>query len=170
MLYYFAYGSNLHPLRLAARIASARLFGTTSIPGYRLLFHKRGADGSAKCNLYHTAAELDHVYGAIYTIDPADKCTLDQIEGKGYCNQIIYLTYQGQHYKCFTYIAEPHYIDNSLQPYHWYKELVILGARFLDIPQTYISEFEKLTSIDDPDQKRRDTHVSLIKKIASLNK
>jgi hypothetical protein len=53
-LHYLAYGSNLHPIRLRQRVNSARLIATLSLPGYRVLFNKRGQDLSAKCNLVAT--------------------------------------------------------------------------------------------------------------------
>jgi len=53
-LYYFAYGSNLHPLRLQARLSSAQLIGTTILPGYALKFHKLGHCLSGKCNIVRT--------------------------------------------------------------------------------------------------------------------
>ena len=55
LLYYLAYGSNLHPVRLTERVPSARFLGLTSLFGYQLRFHKRHEpDGSGKCNMYHT--------------------------------------------------------------------------------------------------------------------
>ncbi|TNF88372.1 MAG: gamma-glutamylcyclotransferase, partial [Gammaproteobacteria bacterium] len=41
-LYYFAYGSNMSPARLQARVPSARPLGVYRLKGHRLSFHKRG--------------------------------------------------------------------------------------------------------------------------------
>jgi len=62
--YYLAYGSILHPLRLGERISSAQLCGVTTLRGYRLAWHKRGADGSGKCDLVRTNREQDRAHGA----------------------------------------------------------------------------------------------------------
>lgn len=55
MIYYFAYGSNMLTERLIARTPSARPVGTSLLPGHRLTFHKRGRDGSGKCDAFETA-------------------------------------------------------------------------------------------------------------------
>ena len=48
-----AYGSNLHPFRLAQRrIRSARPIGVVPMQGKRLAFHKKSGDGSGKCLFY----------------------------------------------------------------------------------------------------------------------
>ena len=52
-LYYFAYGSNLHPKRLKdpKRAPSAELVTTGTVTGYCLKWHKESSDGSSKCNI-----------------------------------------------------------------------------------------------------------------------
>ena len=76
VLYYFAYGSNLHPVRLLERVPSAQLVGgMLSWSQHRLAFHKKSQDGSSKCNLVHTGEESDEVYGAIYQMDSAHKAS-----------------------------------------------------------------------------------------------
>jgi gamma-glutamylcyclotransferase len=80
---YFAYGSNLHPLRLIERVPSESWVGVIELTKHRLMFHKHSTDGSSKCNLVPTGSEADLIYGAIYEIDPAQKPDLDRVEGKG---------------------------------------------------------------------------------------
>ena len=79
---YLAYGSNLTPARLSARVGNLDVLGTVPLPGYRLEFSKRGADGSGKCTLI--AAPGSHAWGAIYRIADGAKATLDKIEGLGH--------------------------------------------------------------------------------------
>ena len=60
MIYYFAYGSNcnqaiMEKKGVIARTPSARPVGTSLLPGHRLTFHKRGRDGSGKCDAFETA-------------------------------------------------------------------------------------------------------------------
>lgn len=81
-LHYLAYGSNLHPLRLMERVPSARLIGVTEITGYQLRFHKRGKDGSAKCDLCWSDDRKSSVFGAIYRIASNEKPILDRAEGE----------------------------------------------------------------------------------------
>lgn len=84
--FYLAYGSNLHPLRLVRRVPSARLVGTVPLPGYRLAFHKRGMDGSAKCDLELADESGSLAYGAVYSVAAQDIHGLDRLEdlGAGY--------------------------------------------------------------------------------------
>lgn len=79
-MYYAAYGSNLHPLRLRERVASARLIGTHFLADWSLRFHKRSRDKSAKCNI---DAGGSGIYVAVSDISVADMRTLDGIEGLG---------------------------------------------------------------------------------------
>lgn len=50
-MYYLAYGSNMHPRRLAGRVEIIDFVGTVRLDGYKLVFKKRSNDGSAKCHL-----------------------------------------------------------------------------------------------------------------------
>jgi hypothetical protein len=47
-IHYFAYGSNLHPLRLQERVPSAALLGWTHLHGWELRFDKRGRTDGQK--------------------------------------------------------------------------------------------------------------------------
>ena len=117
MLYYFAYGSNLHPVRLRERGLPAQLIGGTELRHHRLAFHKKGQDESSKCNLVRTDGEYDRVYGAIYELDSKHKNDLDSFEGKGYgyIDQNIMLQHQGQEYNCFTYFAQQSHIVEKME-------------------------------------------------------
>lgn len=167
MLHYFAYGSNLHPVRLMARVPSAELVDVVELDRHRLLFHKKSNDGSGKCNLLHTATESDSVYGAIYKIEGEHKRVLDRFEGKGYgyMDEQIKLQYQGKEYDCFAYFAQQAHIEENLKPYHWYKDLVVLGAKYLQFPDTYISAIESIESVKDNDENRVLENDILIEKI-----
>jgi hypothetical protein len=163
-LYNFAYGSNLHPVRLVERVPSARLLGTSSLNGYRIEFHKLSRDGSGKCDLYYTGDVADVVHGAIYEIDSVHKSVLDRFEGKGagYIDTGLSVKAGGQLIDCFAYIAQAEYIDSGLLPYHWYKDLVVSGARHLGFPDDYVSFIERVASIEDPDTVRNQEHSELL--------
>jgi len=167
MLHYFAYGSNLHPIRLTERTPSARLLGVTTLTHHRLVFHKRSHDGSGKCDLLKTGAVSDVVHGALYALDPAHKYALDRYEGKGlgYVEGRIRVQQGGREYSCFTYLAHPSHIVEGIRPYHWYKQLVVLGARYLAFPGSYVSAIEAVASMEDPDESRRLERAVLIKQI-----
>jgi gamma-glutamylcyclotransferase len=166
-IYYFAYGSNLHPIRLIKRVPSAELVGIAKHPNHRLSFHKKGQDDSSKCNMFSSEAGSDLIYGAIYQLERGHKNALDKIEGKGfgYIESQIALTYDGYEYPCFTYLAQQSHVDDNLKPYHWYKKLVILGAQYLEFPSAYISSIEAVESIEDLDPRRRIENETLIENI-----
>lgn len=151
---YFAYGSNLHPERLGARIPSSQLLGTADVSGYQLLFHKRGADQSAKCNALYSGDPRHQLLGALFRMDAAEKPILDEIEGAGYVVSEVVVTCQGARQKAFMYVAEQHYIDDTLLPYQWYKDFVFHGARYLGFPEQYIQDLIDVAAIADNDVER----------------
>jgi len=168
-LYYFAYGSNLHPLRLQQRVPSATLVGVAELGHFRLAFHKHGQDDSAKCSLQASMSETDRVFGAIYAMSAEHKELLDRFEGlgSGYRDQVLSVRFAGRDYSCLTYIAQESHINDGLQPYHWYKELVLNGARYLQFPESYINAIERIESVDDPRPERAKEYQQLIEKIAA---
>lgn len=147
---YAAYGSNLHPLRLSRRLATARLLGTAFLPGWSLRFHKRSADASGKCSIQRGSRG---VHFAIYDISEADKILLDKIEGvgSGYDEACIDVPSFGS---CLSYTASASHIDDSLFPYDWYRELVLAGARLLDFPKDYVSAIASVSACRDPEPSR----------------
>jgi hypothetical protein len=157
MIHYFAYGSNLHPMRLMERVPSSKLVAVVKHSHHSLAFHKKSNDGSSKCNLFSTGSESDLVYGAIYKLKSEHKNELDKFEGKGYgyIDSQITLVHEGKEYTCFTYIAQQSHIVDNLKPYHWYKQLIVLGARHLQFPDLYISSIGSVGSVEDLDLKRR---------------
>jgi len=166
--YYFAYGSNLHPRRLRERAPSARLVQVSELSGHTLRFHKRGRDGSAKCDALPTGDDADCVIGVVYVIEARDKALLDGFEGleRGYNEGRLTLSVAGDPQPVFTYLADPRYIDRSLRPYSWYKELVVHGARAHGFPRAYVDEIAAMPAIADPDQGRAQSHYSLIAAMA----
>ena len=167
--YYFAYGSNLHPLRLTERIHSARLISSAELAGYRLTFDKHGQDGSSKCNLQQSGRPSDRVHGAIYQIASKHKPQLDEFEGlgAGYIDQEIELSVDGRRYRCFSYFAQAGYITDLLKPYEWYRQLVLEGARYLQFPSAYVAQIAAVASVSDPDIERELRHWRLIERMSS---
>ena len=146
---YAAYGSNLHPQRLNDRISSAQLITTGFLPNWSLHFHKRSDDESGKGNILTGG---DGVHFAIFEISAKDKLILDEIEGVGYSEIVLCIPDIGD---CVSYVAEESHIDNSLLPYEWYQELVLIGARFHGFPDEYLKRIESIQAFRDPDSGRR---------------
>ena len=155
---YVAYGSNLHPARLRHRVSSATLLGKATVVGRALQFHKRGKDGSAKCNI--VAAKSD-IHVAVYDIAADQKPTLDEAEGLGIGYEIETLDIAG-YGQCFTYVATETHIDGSLKPFFWYKQLIIVGCEHLQFPQDYLERIAAIASIADPDRKRHAKQMMIV--------
>ena len=164
---YFAYGSNLHPVRFRERLPCARLVATASLNQHVLRYHKRGMCGSGKCNAFHTGKMEDRVLGAIYEINLTEKSALDGFEGDGYTWQAVQLTVHGTLHEAFAYVAEASFIDDSLRPYSWYQSLVAQGARFHGFPLSYIEKFISVNSISDPNAARQKRHLKLLARMTS---
>ncbi len=155
-LHYLAYGSKLHPRRLAARVPSARPLGVVPLRGYRLGFHKRGRDLSGKCLYYRTRDAADMVFGVLYEIAQTEKAQLDRAEGagRGYDEERLDLSVGGRRYASFLYAASASHIDSSLNPFHWYKRMVVAGARYHGLPSGYVAALEAVPSVEDADAAR----------------
>lgn len=168
-LYYLAYGSNLHPLRLKERVPSAKLMFTLVLEQYRLFFEKRGQDNSAKCNIRMTGQASDTVYAAMYQITGQHKILLDAFEGlgAGYIDQQLQVNHQGRSFDCFSYFAQSGHIVNDMKPYHWYKALVLQGAQHLHFPAPYLSSIARVESMPDEDSQREKIHRALIAQMAA---
>lgn len=151
-LRYIAYGSNLLPARLAARIPIAAVHGAVRLPGYALDFSKRGGDGSGKCNLApRPGAEA---WGVVYEIAAVDRPVLDRIEGlgRGYAEARVELEGHGT---CFFYTANADWVDPALTPFDWYKAFVVAGARTHGLPNDYLARLAAVVAARDPDEGRR---------------
>jgi gamma-glutamylcyclotransferase (GGCT)/AIG2-like uncharacterized protein YtfP len=169
VIHYFAYGSNLHPLRLKQRIPSAQLVGTTTLAGYELSFAKRGQDTSGKGHI-KPAKHHGLIHGAVFEIAAQHKATLDTFEGPGYGQTSFELEVNRIGYTCFAYIGQISHLDESLRPFHWYKSLIVLGAEFHCFPDHYIQDIQQTPSIEDPDLHRRRQHERLITRINNYDK
>ncbi len=136
MLYYLAYGSNLHPLRLEKRLGPIARVGNAKLTGWKLHFHKRGADGSGKGNLIQTPAAM--AWGVVFQLEPGQKSILDEFEGDGYDCENMTVTVSRRNYDCFCYLAQPGWVDNDLLPHDWYRDLIFHGARHAQFDADYL--------------------------------
>jgi len=110
------------------------------------------------------------VYGAIYQMDSVHKQALDCFEGNGngYYDSPLTVELHGKEHSTFTYFAQASHIADGLKPYHWYKNLVVLGAKHLQFPDVYVRSIELIESVEDPDETRREHHHMLIEKIVNF--
>jgi gamma-glutamylcyclotransferase len=167
-LKYFAYGSNLHPVRLQQRVPESEFLCVASLAGYRLCFHKRSDDGSAKADAWFTGSANDVIYGALYRMPESERLVLDRYEGvgNGYeVRQLEVVADDGLH-DAFIYIAQASHLDTNLQPYHWYRDLVLHGADHHDLPEHYISSIAAVEAVEDAMVERNQSNQEILRKIA----
>ena len=163
-VHYLAYGSNLHPKRLAQRIPAARVLGTVELLGYKLAFHKRSVDGSGKCMFYTGQGNDQIMYAVLYEFDSKYKKELDSLEGcgMGYVDTQIAVTLNGKQYTAYIYTAQAGSIVSGLMPYYWYKKLVIAGANYHQFPADYIASIQATVSQPDRDELRKQENDELV--------
>jgi gamma-glutamylcyclotransferase len=154
---YFAYGSNMLLQRLQARCKSASLRCVASVSGYRLAFSKRSKDGSGKATI--VADPAARVYGVVFNISSADATELDLIEGrgKGYERmELAALTHpEGPSIAVTAYIAHEDFLESTLLPYAWYRDLIVKGAEQHSLPDDYLVTLHAIHALPDPDPQRR---------------
>lgn len=166
-----AYGSNLHPFRLMQRVPSAQPIGVVSMSNKRIAFHKRSIDGSGKCLFYESVGPDNVMYGVAYEFDASEKGNLDRLEGlnQGYNEQLVAFPLNSVTCEAFVYVAASTHIDPSLAPYDWYKEMVVLGARYHRLPAGYIAQIEAVASIPDVDRKRAADNAAILDNMRRMN-
>lgn len=177
----FAYGSNLLPARLQARTPSARVRSVAWLPGHRLAFDKRGADGSGKCHVVPAPGE--RVFGVVYSIDgPGELAVLDRIEGVGIGYRRVAVTVHCEPAqggaagraavpatcRAELYMALPEAIGEPLVPFDWYRELVLAGARHHGLPTAHCEAIAAVSCVTDPDGRRRALALSILTGPADL--
>ena len=158
---YFGYGSNMPRARIEARLGHVERLGAASLSGWRLAFHKWSADGSGKCDAVFTGNPADRLWGVLDRLTSEQMAKLDDIE-TGYDRTMVEASFEGGTGRATVYVAQESRIDSRLRPYHWYKELVLAGARELNLPSDYIASIEAVTSCPDPCRARTDRNRALL--------
>lgn len=155
---YFAYGSNLHPLRLARRTPSVAVVAPARLRRHRLAFHKcSNLDASGKCSIQPTGRVGDVVHGVVYRIALAERARLDLAEGlgAGYARIRCRVELPRGHAMVWSYIAEAPWVDDGLLPFDWYLELVLRGAAHHGLPAGWCRRLAATPAVRDPVHRRR---------------
>ena len=136
---YFAYGSNLHSLRLRLRVPSARLAGVARLSDFTLQYRKRGRDRSGKCDIAPQPG--GEVFGVVYRLPGRWLRVLDAVEGRGYRRVRIQvmLCNERRSLRAYTYRARAAAVVPGLKPMQWYRDLVVAGAQQHGLPRDYVN-------------------------------
>jgi hypothetical protein len=137
MVGYFAYGPNMYLPRVQKWAKSARHVMSLGIPGFAMKFNKVGEDGTAKCNIVHTGKDEDTVAGVVFEMTAADMEKLNESE-KGYDLVELRLNLPSGPVRLLLHVATDGNTAEGLQPFSWYKNYVLEGAKMFQLPQSYI--------------------------------
>lgn len=129
---YFAYGSNLHPLRMNERCPGAVSLGYAVLPHYRLV-ERLYAD-------IEMAPESE-VHGVLYLLTPLHLALLDRYEGypEIYRRSRLDVQWQKYLYSAITYEMAPatKLARRNLPFPSNYRKICSIGADFHKIPNAY---------------------------------
>jgi len=119
MIYYFAYGSNLHHLQMQKRCPKCRFIKKMILHNYNLTFRSKygAADIEAK--------KGKKVYGALYVISQSAEKRLDIYEEYPTLYKKLYFKYQGK--KVMTYIMPKK--SKLVHPTKRYINIIIQGYK-----------------------------------------
>ena len=159
---YLAYGSNMWRRRIELRLGGCELSAVVSLDGYALRFHKRGGDGSGKCDAYQTGNPTDSLYGVVYSLTSAQRDMLDEFEGPGYTSETVSVRTRSGLLTAYAYVARSEHVEADLQPFGWYKSIVLAGARAHALPAHYIESIAAVSSLPDPDPDRNGHHLAML--------
>lgn len=160
--YYFAYGSNMHVGRIVQRLSHVRFAEPATLAGHTLRFHKRGRDGSGKCNVLPDPGSS--VAGAVFTLDSSALSRLDRIEGSGYRRVPVIVTgiRSGRRYRANCYAAKTTAIDDARIAYEWYRDIVVAGAAALGLPAEYVEWLRSFPARPDPNRRRQQRNMAVM--------
>ena len=161
-VYYLAYGSNMWRRRIELRLGMCDSLGAASLRGYSLRFHKRGRDGSGKCDAFLTGNLGDVLYGVVYRLNQIQREALDEYEGPGYTSRYVPVRTRSGTLTAYTYVAKQDHVDVGLDPYVWYKSLVVAGARAHGLPARYVEALCDIAAVSDPDPERHALHQRIL--------
>jgi gamma-glutamylcyclotransferase len=158
----FAYGSNMCSGRFRDyKIVPEGPGRAGVLLKYRLVFNKRGQDGSGKASVEPDSGAK--VWGVLYTIPDADLKTLDAGEGPGYRRVKMQIrTTDADATEAWVYIASRPDNEPALHPYTWYKRFLVEGAREHFLPPKYVAELKSIEAVQDPNGKRDRTKRALV--------
>jgi gamma-glutamylcyclotransferase (GGCT)/AIG2-like uncharacterized protein YtfP len=150
-LLYFAYGSNLNPVQMAARCPGHRVLGRASLPGHSLRFRGFGRDWAGAVGTVEPAPG-QVVHGDLFELTPEHYATLDRYEGYDGPGaesnlydrvEIEAVREDGTKVTCLTYVIRP--LEEGL-PSRAYRDAIVAGLRHHGLPAEYIESVASLAT------------------------
>jgi len=140
---------------MRGRASSVERIGSATLSGYTISWGKRSVDGSGKCTIAVSSTEA-MVHGVLYRLPADEKADLDLVEGlgTGYDEAMVSVQTPTGPRVATTYVAAPTHVDDGLQPYSWYRDLVVAGAVEAGLPDAYVRRLAMAGAQQDPDSTR----------------
>jgi gamma-glutamylcyclotransferase (GGCT)/AIG2-like uncharacterized protein YtfP len=147
-LYYFAYGSNMNWEQMQRRCPSARFVCVARLKNYRFAIarHSRLRNCGTANIFAQTGSE---VWGIIYDVSDQELTILDGFED-GYRREkmlVLPAVDSQDSLEVLVYIAQKE--AKVPLPSFEYKQLVVSGARYWDMPEVYLRMLEELQATTD---------------------
>ena len=132
--YYFAYGSNMNPVRVQKRMMAYSKCESGILSNYKLAFNKRSVKylGAAAANVMHSVGE--EVQGVVYHLkDESQILAMDPFEGypQRYNRLLVPIKTVTDLLQVWVYIANPDHIQEGLKPATWYLNHLLSGRQYL---------------------------------------
>ena len=156
-MFYFAYGSNLDWKRMKNRCPNTEFYCKASLPDYRIEFTRKS--NKFNCGVADIIwDENNKAYGVVYRINEEDLGKLDKYEGyipqrdkNSYRRREIMVLKEDNNEEpitAFTYEVEKKEFG-KYKPNKEYKNLIVVGAKFWNLPKEYIKFLENIETIKD---------------------
>ena len=149
MIYYFGYGSNMNMVSLKAKGVEPIFSEPAVLKNWQLVFNVcdffriEGGTGNI------CPAKDNEVHGVLHQCHDGNLQRLDELEAYGISYDRIEVEvtgYSGQRHKAFAYTGMPDKLKSGLQPSHRYLNIMIDGAKAMELDDTYINKL-KLTEV-----------------------
>ena len=142
--YYFAYGSNMNPDRMAARGLSVLRALAGRLDDVSLAFNKRAADAPHRSYANVVYAPGDQVEGVLYQLAcPHEISKMDPFEGtpRLYSRELFSIGTAEGVLQAWVYVANRAMITEGILPERWYLDHLLAGRRFLS--ETYWNRLQQ---------------------------
>jgi len=136
MIFYFAYGSNMHPRTMRERCPGARPHSLARLDGWRFFINRRGA-----ASIWPDPNGV--VYGVLWACQLGHFAGLDAFEGvrwHHYFRRRLFVALPHAHVGAFVYTGTRHMTGRARPNYM--LGAVLPGARAFGLPGGYITELE----------------------------
>jgi gamma-glutamylcyclotransferase (GGCT)/AIG2-like uncharacterized protein YtfP len=147
-MFYFAYGSNMHPGQMRNRCPGCSFGAAARLRDYQLAFSRPWAawGGGGVADIQPSPGSI--VEGVVWEITESDRDTLDKYEEypTAYTRKDVAVeTFDGKTLAAFAYHARP---IGSYRPGRRYLQQLIDGARAHGLSPGYIASLEAIPTED----------------------